>query len=68
MGIEVMREIYKLEWRDKPDEELMAELRRLSEMSLKEPLHITHPALGEKFLALGDILMERRGVEPARKP
>jgi hypothetical protein len=61
MGIEVMREIYKLEWREKSDEELLAELRRLSELSLQEPLHITKPAMAEKFLALGDILKERRG-------
>ena len=63
MGIEVMREIYKLEWNDKPNEELIPELKRLSELSLKEPLHITHPAMAEKFLALGDIWKARRGVE-----
>ncbi len=60
---EGLREIYRLNWKDKQDEELMAELRRLSEISQREPLHITHPALAEKFLVLGEIFKARRGVE-----
>jgi hypothetical protein len=65
---EGLREIYRLDWRDKPDDELLAELKRISEISQREPIHITHPALAEKFLVLGEIMKQRRGVEPAKKP
>jgi len=63
MGMELMRELYKMEWREKPDGELLAELRRISEISLREPIQNTQPTLYEKFMALGDILKERRGQE-----
>ena len=63
MGMELMRELYKMNWKDKPDDELMAELRRISEISMNEPIHITKPALYEKFMALGEIFKSRRGMQ-----
>ena len=61
MGNSLMNEIYRVEWEGRPDGELMAELKRISEISLREPIHITRPALAEKFLVLGEIWKKRHG-------
>ena len=59
---EGLKEVYKLEWRNKPFDELKAELDRISKISLAEPIHQTKPALYVKFMALGDLLKEQCGV------
>lgn len=58
VSAELLKELYKLEWRDKPFKELMTELNRISEISAREPIYETQPALYVKFMALGDILKE----------
>ncbi len=68
MGMELIRELYKMNWKDKPDDELMAELRRISEIAMNEPIHITKPTLYEKFMALGEIFKARRGMVGRLEP
>ena len=54
-----MKEMYKLEWKDKSFDEVKTELDRISKISLTEPIQTTQPALYIKFITLGDLLKEK---------